>query len=474
MNIDVPFAISLLVVVAALFAIAIFYRPRNHDEAWIRLQQRLNDFEQAQSNRERDQEQRFMLAQRLHRDDQNKLLQEMDRRLSEIAGAQAHTDAQLRTELLERIDSNKAALSSLFNDANVRMVRTLGELNTNIEQRHTDNTKHLNESLATGLHTLQRQLADALGRNSAELSQRVESLTRTTDDHLRLISAQVEKRLSDGFEKTTRTFGDVLSRLALIDEAQKKITELSNNVVSLQEVLADKRSRGAFGEVQLNALVSNVMPPSAYALQYTLSNDRRADCVLFLPEPSGTIAIDAKFPLESYQRMTDVSASAVERKQAERQFRIDVRTHIKHIAERYIVLGETSDGAIMFLPAEAVFAEIHAHFPDIVQEAHRSRVWLTSPTTLVAILNTARAVLKDEATRRQVHVIQQHLGELASDFNRFRDRMDRLATHIDQANKDVRQVHTSARKITQRFENIEKVEIDSIPTVEDAASSRDD
>jgi DNA recombination protein RmuC len=405
MDIDAPITIGLVLVVVALFAVAIFYRPRNRDEAWIRLHQRLDDFEQAQSNRERDQEQRFLLTQRLHRDDQNKLLQEMERRLSELASAQANTDAQLKTELLERTESNKAALSSLLNDANVRMVRTLGELNTNIVQRHTDNTKHLNDSLATGLHTLQRQLADALGRNSAELSQRVESLTRTTDDHLRLISAGVEKRLSDGFEKTTRTFGDVLSRLALIDEAQKKITELSSNVVSLQEVLADKRSRGAFGEVQLNALVSNVMPASAYALQYALSNDRRADCVLFLPEPSGTIAIDAKFPLESFQRMTDVGASALDRKQAERQFRTDVRIHIKHIAERYIVAGETSDGAIMFLPAEAVFAEIHAHFPDIVQEAHRSRVWLTSPTTLVAILNTARAVLKDEATRRQVHVI---------------------------------------------------------------------
>jgi DNA recombination protein RmuC len=212
--------------------------------------------------------------------------------------------------------------------------------------------------------------------------------------------------------------------------------------------------------VQLNALVANVMPPSAYALQHTLGNGRRVDCMLFLPQPTGAIAIDSKFPLESFQRMTDIASDEAQRRGAERRFRADVRAHIKDIAERYIVPGETSDGAIMFIPAEAVFAEIHAHQSEVVQEAHRARVWMASPTTLVAILNTARAVLKDDATRKQMHVIRRHLAELARDFDRFRERMDRLAVHIDQANRDVQQVHTSARKLSARFDVIEKVELE--------------
>lgn len=310
------------------------------------------------------------------------------------------------------------------------------------------------------MQIVQRQVTDALTRSTDEIGKRVEGLTQTTDKRLKDISGEVEKRLSEGFEKTTATFADVLKRLALIDEAQKKITELSTNVVSLQEILADKRSRGAFGEVQLNSLVRNVLPESSFALQHTLSNGKIADCVLFLPKPTGNVAIDAKFPLESYRRMSDIERSETERKSAERQFKIDVRKHIQDIAEKYILRGETSDGAVMFIPAEAVFAEIQAHQPDLVQEAHRMRVWMVSPTTLMAILNTARAVLKDVATRKQVHIIQEHLAGLAKDFDRFQKRMDNLSRHIKQASEDVDKVHTSAQKISNRFEKIESVEIE--------------
>ena len=259
-------------------------------------------------------------------------------------------------------------------------------------------------------------------------------------------------------KKTNQTFTDIVKRLALIDDAQKKITELSGNVVSLQEVLADKRSRGAFGEVQLTALIRNVLPEQHFSLQHTLSNGRIADCMLFLPKPSGDIAIDAKFPLESYKKMTDPAAAAEERKLAQRQFKQDVKKHINDIADKYIIANETADGAIMFLPAEAIFAELHAYHADIVEEAYRRRVWLTSPTTLMAVLTTARSVLKDDATRRQVHLIQEHLVKLAEDFSRFRGRFDNLAKHIDQASADVKQIHTSAHKISNRFEQIEKVE----------------
>ena len=258
----------------------------------------------------------------------------------------------------------------------------------------------------------------------------------------------------------------MLEHLTRIDEAQKRITELSSNVVSLQEVLADKRSRGAFGEVQLNALVRNLMPESSFSLQHTLSNGTRADCVLFLPEPTGNIVIDSKFPLESYQRMTDSTLAESDRTRAANQFRQDIRKHIADIADKYIISAETSDGAMMFIPAESVFAEIHGHYPELVEEAWRRRVWLASPTTMMAILTTARAVLKDAATREQVNVIQQHLNLLAKDFGRFQERMDRLSLHIRQAHKDVDEVNVSARKISNRFEQIEKVELDELPELD--------
>jgi len=291
------------------------------------------------------------------------------------------------------------------------------------------------------------------------LQQRVDKLTETTEVKLKEISGQVEKRLSEGFAQTTATFTDVVKRLALIDEAQKRITELSTNVVSLQEILSDKRSRGVFGEVQLNALISNVLPASHFSLQYTFKNGKRADCVLFLPQPTGTIAIDAKFPLETYRKIMDINLPDSERRSAQQQFRQDIRKHLTDVATKYIIPGETTEGAIIFIPAEAVFAEIHGNYYELVEEAHKLRVWLASPTTMMAILTTARAVLKDAATREQVHLIQQHLAGLSKDFGRFQQRMDNLARHIHQAHTDIQEVKTSADKITSRFEKIEKVEL---------------
>ncbi len=366
----------------------------------------------------------------------------------------------LEKSLAESHFTAQQAVQRSLSELREQMQLAFGQHQTRFEQRQSEAIKSLQESLQNGMQIVQRQVTEALSRSAEEMGKRVEGLTQTTDKRLKDISGEVEKRLSEGFEKTTATFADVVKRLALIDEAQKKITELSTNVVSLQEILADKRSRGAFGEVQLNALVRNVLPESSFALQYTLSNGKVADCVLFLPDPSGTVAIDAKFPLESYRRMTDIEVSETERKGAERQFKIDIRKHIQDIAEKYIIRGETSDGAVMFIPAEAVFAEIQAHHPDLVQESQSSRVWMVSPTTLMAILNTARAVLKDEATRKQVHIIQEHLGGLAKDFDRFQKRMDNLSRHIKQANKDVDEVHTSAQKISSRFEKIESVELE--------------
>jgi DNA recombination protein RmuC len=311
----------------------------------------------------------------------------------------------------------------------------------------------------------QSLLQDTLKGMTAHFNERVQQLSQTVDGRLNEISGKVAERLDEGFKKTNETFTSVMSRLAVIDEAQKKIEGLASNVVSLQEILGDKRSRGAFGEVQLEALVRNSMPPDAYSFQHTLNSGARADCVLILPEPTGTVCVDSKFPLENYSRMFDDSLPASERDAARRQFKADVKKHVDDIAAKYIVEGETSDGAVMFLPAEAVFAEIHAYHPDLVEHAQKKRVWLTSPTTLMAVLNTARAVIRDSETRRMAHVIKDELGKLAKDFARFDERMKKLATHIEQANKDVGEVRISSDKINRRFQQIERVELEHPDTV---------
>jgi DNA recombination protein RmuC len=341
-----------------------------------------------------------------------------------------------------------------------RQVSTQTELGETRLRMVEEILRGLEKEIRTDVESVRGKVEESLEKNSRQLGERVKELIDANEKRLGEISGKVEERLDKGFEKTTTVFADVLKRLALIDKAQEKIAELSGNVVSLQEVLSDKRSRGAFGEVQLSALIANMMPDNSYALQHTFENGVRADCVLFLPEPTGTICIDSKFPLESYQRMSDTTLGAADRRSAEQQFRQDIKKHIKDIASKYIIPGETSDGAVMFIPAEAVFAEIHGHYPDLVEEAQRARVWLASPTTMMAVLTTSRAVLKDAATRKQIHIIQEHLVALSKDFGRFQERMDKLAVHIDQANRDVADVNKSARKISSRFTKIEQVELE--------------
>ncbi len=363
-----------------------------------------------------------------------------------------------RLMLAEQLREQERALTRGLSDTRLALAQEIAALRQDEQRSVLMGTARLHQTLERRLGELQTGLAADAGALRTEVAGRLEGLLRAVD-----------QRLADGVEKSTETFGRVLGHLARIDEAQKRITELSNSVVGLQEILGDKRSRGAFGEAQLAALVRNLLPEGSFALQRTLSNGTRVDCLLELPPPTGNVPIDAKFPLESYRRMVDPDAPEAERVQAAQRFRLDVRRHVEDIAAKYLIPGETADGAVMFVPAEAVFAEIHARFPDLVEEAQRRRVWLASPTTLMAILTTALAVLKDEATRRQVHVIRQHLRELAQDFTRFQQRMDNLARHITQAQQDVEQAATSARRITGRFERIERVEIEGGDTQEQPA-----
>lgn len=349
-----------------------------------------------------------------------------------MIAAQASESERLRAALLEELRATRDALHALRSEM---LTQTLEKL---AEQGRAD----------------QKLIQESFNNATLHLRGSIEALEKKVDARLELIGGKVNERLTEGFEKTNKTFADVMARLATIDEAQKKIDGLTSNVVSLQELLGDKRSRGAFGEVQLEGLVRNILPPQAYAMQHTLPNGSRADCVLKLPEPTGMVAVDSKFPLENFRRMLDGEAGA------EKQFKADVKKHIDDIADKYIIPEVTSDGAVMFIPAEAVFAEIHAHHPDLIEYAMQRRVWVVSPTTLMAVLNTARAVMKDVETRKQVHIIKDELGKLGREFGRFDERMRKLADHIRQAHEDAKDVQITSEKISKRFVSIERVELD--------------
>jgi len=305
-----------------------------------------------------------------------------------------------------------------------------------------------------------QELIQTSFRNATQhLSGSVETLIKTMDTRLEQISGKVAERLDEGFKKTNETFASVMARLATIDEAQKKIDGLTTNVVSLQHLLGDKRSRGAFGEVQLEGLVRNILPPDAYSFQERLSNGNRVDCLLILPPPTGKVPVDAKFPLENYHRMLNQDLAESDKLAARKQFKLDIKKHIEDISQKYLIRNETSDGAVMFVPAEAVFAEIHAYHSDLVEYAMHQHVWIVSPTTLMAVLNTARAVMKDVQMREQVHIIQSELGKLSMDFRRFDERMKRLADNIRKANEEAGQVEITSRKISDHFARIEAVEM---------------
>jgi DNA recombination protein RmuC len=335
-----------------------------------------------------------------------------------------------------------------------------------LEQQHRAMLSDLHDGLnkqsdrqAEHARADQELIQNSFRNATLHLSNSVETLVKTMDTRLEQISGKVAERLDEGFKKTNETFTNVMTRLATIDEAQKKIDGLTTNVVSLQHLLGDKRSRGAFGEVQLEGLVRNILPPDAYSFQEKLSNGNRVDCLLILPPPTGKVPVDAKFPLENYHRMLDQNLAESDKLASRKQFKLDIKKHIEDISQKYLIRNETSDGAVMFVPAEAVFAEIHAYHSDLVEYAMHKHVWIVSPTTLMAVLNTARAVMKDVQMREQVHIIQSELGKLSLDFKRFDERMKRLADNIRKANEEAGQVEISSRKISDHFAKIEAVEM---------------
>lgn len=356
------------------------------------------------------------------------------------------------------VQQNKQLFDTLF--TNQQQVNTTISQFTNALVAQQESSTHKLQTALGERHLQQhKQLQELLHQTNKQLHDKFAHFHQATERHMLHISESMQNHLSKGFEKTNETFTNITKRLAIIDDAQKKITTLSENVVNLQDILRDKRARGAFGEMQLKTLIDNLLPPNAYAMQYTLSTGVRADCILFLPDPTGHIVIDAKFPLENYQRLIENQDSPNLKQEAIRFFKQDIKKHITDIHSKYIIPNETTDGAVMFIPAEAIFAEIHANHIDLVEFAFAKKVWMASPSTLMAILTTAQSVIKDDLTRQQIHVIQKHLRLLSQDFGRFEKRMDNLTKHLQQANSDAEQVHTSAKKIAKKFTLIEQVEL---------------
>jgi len=400
-----------------------------------------------------------------------------------LSASQSELSERLRNTVSQELIQTRTALATLqlkqseeLSANRETLTQRLAQMNTELQGKHdqlrTEVLTRILQTMAEQNRAEQEMIQTTMRNATAQLATSMELLSKTTDTRLEQISGRVSERLEEGFKKTNETFVSVMERLATIDEAQKKIDGLTTNVVSLQELLGDKRARGAFGEVQLENLVRNILPEIAYEFQYTFkANGARADCVLKLPEPTGMVAVDSKFPMENYHRMFESGVSEADRTVAQRQFRADLKKHVEDIAGKYIIPGETSDGAVMFVPAEAVFAEIHAYHPEVVDFAMQRRVWIVSPTTLMAVLNTARAVMKDVATREQVHIIKDELSKLGKDFARFDQRMKKLADHIRMAHQDAEDVRVSSDKITRRFNQIERVELDQLEQVREFESA---
>lgn len=336
-----------------------------------------------------------------------------------------------------------------------------------------------NESSKDFLYSFKEQIVDRLNTNSKEQTEGLHTfkadlfknqqesmlgLHKIIESRLDSISNKVQENLDKGFEKTNATFQGVIERLAKIDEAQKKIESLSSNVVSLQDVLTDKKSRGIFGEVQLSNLLSSVFGAAnekVYKLQYSLSNKKIVDAALFLPEPIGTLCVDSKFPLENFKRMMTKSIDEEARAVFAKEFVKNLKKHIDDISNKYILSGETSDQAILFLPAEAIFAEIHAYHSEIVEYANSRRVWLASPTTFLATLTTVQSVMVNLERNKYMSVMHEEINKLGDEFERYQDRWNDLSKHLTTVTKDVDKIHITSNKISGRFQKIMATDIEN-------------
>ncbi len=352
---------------------------------------------------------------------------------------------------------NESKISDRLSNLEKNTIKELGEFKVSLSKELSDNASRVDKTISEDLAKNIKELGEFKSALSRNMNDDFIKINKSIEEKLSLISDKVNERLDQNFDKTNKTFNNILERLTKIDEAQKKIDSLSNDIISLQGVLTDKKTRGIFGEVTLTNIMTNVFGEAndkIYKLQYSFDNERIADCVLFAPEPLGTIAIDSKFPLENYQRMMDKSLSADIRKQAEKDFKTNMKKHINDISEKYIIPNVTSEQAILFLPAEAIFAEVNAYFNDIIDYAYKKHVWIAGPTTLMSTLTTVQIVLKNIERDKNASIIREQLEGLAEDFRRYKERWDKLSRSIDTVTKDVKDINTTTDKITSKFNKI--------------------
>ncbi|ERL26883.1 MULTISPECIES: DNA recombination protein RmuC [Leptotrichia] len=381
--------------------------------------------------------------------------------------------------LQNKLSENNEKLLLRFNQLGQNLSGTMNDNNQLLSKNHTENSQLLTSSMNNNIQKLSVRLNEnntaltgVMTENNQNLTKNInefkdgltkninenfEKLSQKIENRLDVMNMKVEERLSKGFEETTKTFGNVLERLSKIDEAQKKIEALSSNVVSLQDILTDKKSRGIFGEIQLYQILSSVFGEKndkLYQKQYKLSNGTIVDSIIFTPEPLGNIAVDSKFPLENYRKMYNNDLSQIERENARKDFVSDLKKHIDAISSKYIIKNETSEQAILFLPAEAIFAEINAYHTDIIEYAYKKNVRIASPTTLISVLTVIQVMMTNLERDKYANIIQQELEKLNVEFTRYRTRWDNLQKDIEKVSKDVKEINTTSNKISKRFTEI--------------------
>ena len=352
-------------------------------------------------------------------------------------------------------------VGNIILEANQKLIVEFTKLDTLIFNRFSDLQIETLKQLSTNSENIISKFNQLNNEIKTSLNVDVSRLIETVRLELDRMNTKVEDKLKEGFTQTNQTFNNILVRLTKIDEAQKKIDQLSTEIISLQDVLTDKKSRGIFGEVQLNNILVAAFGENnnkLYLTQHKFNNGTMVDAVLLLPDPLGKIAIDSKFPLENYKKMIDINSGVEERKIAETNFEVNVKKHIDDIANKYIIANETSEQAIIFIPAEAIFAQIHAYHENLLIYAQKKQVWFASPTTLMAMLTTIQVVIKNIEQSKHAKVIQENLHALSEEFARYKIRWDKLAQHIDTVSKDVKDIHTTTTKIGNKFDSIARVE----------------
>ena len=370
---------------------------------------------------------------------------DLDKASNDIKLQLSKDQGEIKEHLASRIGSNNEKMVVLYNEFSNGLVNTLNKEQAELKEHLAKEIGQNNEKMLKLYNDFEKNLKESLDKSIKELNEKVDI------------------RLKDGFKQTNETFQGILERITKIDEAQKKIEQLSTNIISLQDILSDKKSRGCFGEIQLHTILANVFGDKndkVYQIQYKLPNGLLADSIIFCPKPLGHICIDSKFPLENYQRMMDKSLSDIERSNYEKMFKSDVKKHIDAISSKYIIKDVTSDQAILFLPAEAIFAEINAYHPDLVEYSQKKRVWLTSPTTLMATLTTIEVLLRNIERDKHAKEIQNELAKLSVEFSRYRSRWDKLSNSIKTVSKEVDEINTTTEKITKKFDSINNVELE--------------